>query len=157
MQVTSKFAASLVKFDVAYPYGPKHEEFLKVAEAAQLTDDLLVAEVGVKDYGDKDNSDLADKFKVAKEDFPVVKLFVRGRADPLSFTGEFTADELKKFVRGHSEVYIGLPGCLEAFDQLAKQFAAGNALFFLLLLFFLDFLVSIFVFLFRQDRVYRCY
>jgi hypothetical protein len=29
-KLMSKFDASLIKFDVAYPYGDKHEEFAKV-------------------------------------------------------------------------------------------------------------------------------
>jgi endoplasmic reticulum protein 29 len=116
-----------VKFDVAYPYGPKHEEFAKVAEAAHLLQDLLVAEVGVKDYGEKENSDLAEKYGVKKENFPVVKLFVEGKSEPFTFDStEFNADEIKKFIRANSGVYIGLPGCLEKFDKLAMKFAGTS-------------------------------
>ncbi|KAF4516961.1 hypothetical protein B566_EDAN005562 [Ephemera danica] len=126
-KVIPKFKASLVKFDVAYPYGPKHEEFTKVAEAAHMLQDLLVAEVGVKDYGEKENADLADKFNIKKEDFPVVKLFVEGKSEPFTFeNSEFNADEIKKFIRSNSGVYIGLPGCLEKFDKLAIKFAGSN-------------------------------
>ena len=72
--MTSKFTASIIKFDIAYPYGDKHDVYCKLAEEAADVNDLLVAEVGVKDYGDKDNEDLAQKFNVKKEDFPVVFL-----------------------------------------------------------------------------------
>lgn len=58
----SKFKVSIVKFDVSYPYGEKHEEFVKLGSAYQSVDDLLVAEVNVRDYGDKDNEDLALRF-----------------------------------------------------------------------------------------------
>ena len=68
---------SLVKFDVAYPYGDKHEEFAKFSKAAAEDENLFVAEVGIKDYGDKDNADLAERFNVKKEDYPVVILFIR--------------------------------------------------------------------------------
>lgn len=61
LQVLSKFQSTLVKFDVAYPYGPKHDEFVKFAESVHNIDSLLVAEVGIKDYGDKDNEDLAKR------------------------------------------------------------------------------------------------
>ena len=77
-QVTSRFPVSIVKFDVAYPYGPKQDAYTKMAEAARSLPDILVAEVGVKDYGDKDNSDLAERFNIPKDKFPVVKLFVQG-------------------------------------------------------------------------------
>lgn len=53
---------SIVKFDVSYPYGDKHEEYVKMGSVYQSVDELLVAEVPVKDYGDKDNEDLAVRF-----------------------------------------------------------------------------------------------
>ncbi len=74
-KLLSKFKVSLIKFDVAYPYGDKHEEFAKFSASAAQTRDLLVGEVGIKDYGDKDNADLAERFGVAKDDYPVVILF----------------------------------------------------------------------------------
>jgi endoplasmic reticulum protein 29 len=52
-KVVNAFPVSIVKFDVAYPYGDKHDEFAKIAlEAADLTN-VFVGEVGIKDYGDK--------------------------------------------------------------------------------------------------------
>ncbi|XP_071447870.1 endoplasmic reticulum resident protein 29 [Hetaerina americana] len=125
-KVISKFKASVIKFDVAYPYGPKHDEYAKVSEAAFTIPDLLVGEVGVKDYGDQENSDLAERYKVSKEDFPVIKLFVEGKKDPYTYSPdtseEFTADNIKKFIRSTSGLYIGLPGCLENFDRLVTNF-----------------------------------
>jgi len=118
--VISKFKATLVKFDIAYPYGEKHDEFLKVAEASNLLPDLLVAEVGVKDYGDFENADLAKRFKVKKEDLPVLKLFIQGEDEPIDYNSkDFQADSVKKFISSKSGVYIGLPGCLEQFDEVA--------------------------------------
>lgn len=123
-QIISKFKAAAIKFDVAYPYGTKHDEFAKVAEAAHTVPDLLVGEVGVKDYGEKENADLAERYKVNKDDFPVVKLFVAGISEPYTFSdSEFTADSIKKFIRTKSNVHIGLPGCLEAFDKIAAKFS----------------------------------
>ena len=80
-KLLSKFKVSVVKFDVAYPYGDKHEEFGKFCQAASEVEDLFVGEVGIKDYGEKDNTDLAERFSVVKEDFPVVILFI---IDPTS-------------------------------------------------------------------------
>lgn len=128
-KVTERFPVSLVKFDVAYPYGPKHEAFTKMAEAARNAPDVLIAEVGIKDYGEKENSDLAERFKIDKEQYPVVKLFVKGK-EPIDFkenTEEgFTADNLIQFIRSNSGKYVGLPGCLEAFDKIASKFSAAT-------------------------------
>lgn len=83
--MVSKFKASVVKFDVAYPYGEKHEEFEKLSETLAFNPDILVATVGVKDYGEKENLDLARKYKVNKEDYPVVLLFTKGSLKPTRF------------------------------------------------------------------------
>ena len=74
-KLLKKFKVSIVKFDVAYPYGDKHEQFGKFSQDAAEIEDLFVGEVGIKDYGDKDNSDLAERFNVKKDDYPVVILF----------------------------------------------------------------------------------
>lgn len=121
-KIIPKFKAAVVKFDIAYPYGKKHEEYTKLSAAGRGSPQLLVAEVGVKDYGDMENMDLAERFGVVKEDFPKVMLFVSGKDDHVVFEGEFNAEELKKFIRRHSEVYIGLEGCLEAFDRIVDRF-----------------------------------
>lgn len=82
--------------------------------------DLLIAEVGIKDYGDFDNQEIANKFKVKKEDFPVLKLFIKGKEEPVDFgNNNYDADTIKKFIRSNSNVYLGLPGCLESFDGIA--------------------------------------
>ncbi|XP_042203339.1 endoplasmic reticulum resident protein 29-like [Homarus americanus] len=121
-KIVPKFHAAIVKFDIAYPYGKKHEEYTKLSAAGRGSPELLVAEVGVKDYGDMENMDLAERFGVTKEDFPKVKFFVNGKDKPFDFDGEFNAEELKKFIRRHSEVYIGLEGCLETFDRIVDRF-----------------------------------
>lgn len=55
------FPVSLVKFDTAYPYGDKHEEFAKVAADGAELPGLFVGEVGIKDYGEKDNEELGNR------------------------------------------------------------------------------------------------
>lgn len=70
------------------------------------------------------------RYGLTKKDFPVVKLFVAGQPQPYTFTDEdFNLDKLQKFVNKHSKtiVYIGLPGTLENFDQLAVEFAKENS------------------------------
>lgn len=61
------------------------------------------------DYGDKDNSDLAAKYDAKKDDFPVLKLFLQGTESPFTFqSGAFKADEIKKFVKQHSGITLGI-------------------------------------------------
>ena len=46
------------------------EEFSKLAVDGAEVDDLLIGEVGVKDFGDNENEDIAERFGAKKEDFP---------------------------------------------------------------------------------------
>lgn len=56
------------------------------------------------DYGDKENADIADRYDVSKENFPVLKLFVEGKPEPFTFSGEFKADEIRNFIKQHSSM-----------------------------------------------------
>ena len=51
--MVNAFPVSLVKFDVAYPYGEKHDEYAKIAVEAADLPNVFIGEVGIKDYGDK--------------------------------------------------------------------------------------------------------
>lgn len=117
------YPVSVVKFDTAYPYGDKHDEFAKVAVDGAQIDDLLVAEVGIKDYGDKDNEELGKRYNIKKDDFPVMYVFVRDektrKLSEFRFDGEFVSANLKNFIRQKSGIYMPLPGCIEGFDKLA--------------------------------------
>lgn len=54
-----------------------------------------------------------------------ILLFCAGK-EPVDFqetTEEgFTSDNLIQFIRTNSGKYVGLPGCLEAFDKIALKF-----------------------------------
>lgn len=127
-KITGKFHVSLVKFDVAYPYGDKHEAFTAFAKEVKDVDDLLVADVGVKDYGEKDNEALAKKYGGVKDTFPTIRLFVKGKADPIPFDDSkgVTADALRQFVVSYSGLYLSLPGCLKELDKLALKFVKAS-------------------------------
>lgn len=126
------FRVSLVKFDVAYPYGEKHDEFAKVAVDGAEVDDLMVAEVGIKDYGEKDNEELGKRFGASKDNYPVVVLFVRDektkKINEFKYPAseEFKAANLKKWMRQKSGIYLPLPGCLEEFDRLADKLMSAT-------------------------------
>jgi len=129
-KVLSKFSVSLIKFDVAYPYGDKHDEFAKVAKDSASNPDLLIGEVGIKDYGEQENSELGDRFNVKKEDFPVVIAFVKnnqkGSIENYKFSDEFTAENLKQFVQQKSGVRLPLKGCIAALDEIAETFSVAS-------------------------------
>merc|ERR1719473_708732 len=60
-----------VRFDKEYSYGDEHDAWKNfAAKVGDSSADMLVADVGVSEYGDKDNSDLAEKFSIKTDDFP---------------------------------------------------------------------------------------
>jgi endoplasmic reticulum protein 29 len=84
-KVIKKFQYTLVKFDVAFPYGDKHEAYAELARELSTEKNLLIATVGIKDYGEKDNNELGAKYG-AKEPFPVIRLFKDGSVEnPISY------------------------------------------------------------------------
>lgn len=129
----SKAFDILVKFDVAYPYGEKETEYAefthRVANLSGLAPHktFLIGFVGVEDYGDKLNQGLADQYGARAADFPVFKLFKRGVADPIDFKGVVEADQLSRFISEELGLWVGLEGCLEKFDKLAKEFVSSTA------------------------------
>ncbi|GAB1600668.1 endoplasmic reticulum resident protein 29-like [Argonauta hians] len=126
-KIISKYKAALVKFDETYPYGEKQEEFKKVAQSSFVQKDLLIAEVQIADWGEKVNLDLGTRFNVKKKDFPVYKLFLQGQKEPIDYTGN-TKDsaEIIRFVTKNSDLWLGMPGCLEEYDTLAKKFVRAS-------------------------------
>uniref|UniRef100_U5EN53 Putative endoplasmic reticulum resident protein 29 n=1 Tax=Corethrella appendiculata TaxID=1370023 RepID=U5EN53_9DIPT len=117
-----RFEWSLVKFDVAFPYGDKHEAFTSLAkEIGTSQDEILFGLVGVKDYGEKDNSDLAERFKVPNE-YPEIKLFNKN-LEYIDYPSklEVTLDNLRQFVRDKTNLHIVLPECYQEYDKLAAK------------------------------------
>lgn len=60
------------------------------------------------EYGEKENDQLRERFNINKEDFPVYKLFKQNEATPIDFKGEVKADELSKFVKANTRLWIGM-------------------------------------------------
>ena len=52
------------------------------------------------EYGDKDNSDLSERFKIGADDFPQYRLWTKGKdstTEPVKFSADKKADEFMKF------------------------------------------------------------
>ncbi|XP_064612893.1 endoplasmic reticulum resident protein 29-like [Liolophura sinensis] len=121
-KIINRHKVVLVKFDETYPYGDKQDAFKKVASSTISQPDLIIGEVQIADYGDKDNSDLGERFSVKKEELPVYKLFMDGK-EKATYSGDVkNADDIKSFLIQQSGLWIGLPACLENFDNLVKDF-----------------------------------
>lgn len=95
-KVVKKFESVLVKFDQMFPFGDTHDAFSTLA--AEINNkstsgfdhsEILIATVGIKDYGEFDNKALGEKYgrsTTIKMDSPVIKLFNDGDLEnPISF------------------------------------------------------------------------
>ena len=58
------------------------------------------------DWGEKENQDLMDRFGVKKEEYPVFKLFIKGK-DPVNFNGDLTENKLLKFTQENTGFWFG--------------------------------------------------
>jgi len=46
-----------------------------------------------------ENSDLATRFNIKKDDWPEYRLFLKGKSEPVAYTGnEARADDIQKFI-----------------------------------------------------------
>merc|ERR1719420_2294535 len=78
----------MVRFDKEYSYGDEHDAWKDFAKTVgESSADVLVCDVGVSEYGDKDNSDLAERFKIDSADFPQYRFWSKSSTDPIKYTG----------------------------------------------------------------------
>ena len=86
----------------------------------------MPASRALSEYGDKDNSDLAERFKISTDDFPQYRLWTKGKdstKEPVKFTAAKKSEEFMKFIQTNAGVWVGLPGQVKELDLLAKEFA----------------------------------
>ena len=104
-----------------------------MAVDAADVDDVIVATVGIKDVGEKDNEELGKRFDARKDTFPVVMLFVKDektkKINEFKFPAseDFKVSNLKSWIRQNSGIYLPLPGCLEEFDRLADRLTSASS------------------------------
>ncbi|XP_033234241.1 protein windbeutel [Drosophila pseudoobscura] len=121
-----RFPYAVVKFDIAFPYGEKHEAFAAFSKAAhKVTGELLVATVGIKDYGELENKALGERFEIDDKKFPAILLFKGSVEQYIRFPShlDVTLDNLKAFVSSNTPLYIGREGCLKEFNDAIKNYA----------------------------------
>ena len=115
----------MVRFDKEYSYGDEHDAWKAFAAKVGDSDaDMLVCDVGVSEYGDKDNSDIAERFSIKSDDFPQYRLWLKGnKGDPIVYKGDKKEDAFLRFAQAEANIWVGLPGQLKEFDALAKALA----------------------------------
>jgi len=111
----------LVKFDQSYAYGEKEDEFKTLCKLAYSVPRFLIGEIPVQEYGDKDNDDLRERFKLTKDDFPVYYLFNADNKEGLKYTGTITASDLAAWLRTQ-KVKMPSIGTIAELDEIAKLF-----------------------------------
>jgi endoplasmic reticulum protein 29 len=120
----------IVRFDKEYSYGDEHDAWKEFAKTVgESSADMLVGDVGVSEYGDKDNSDLSERFKIGTDDFPQFRLWTKGKdstAEPVKFSGAKKSEEFMKFIQSNAGVWVGLPGQVKELDSLAKEFGSAK-------------------------------
>merc|ERR1711892_71566 len=130
-KIMTKFEYSLIKFDVGYPTGDKHKNFGKVATQITEADNLFMGEVRIKDYGDKNNEDMADRFNVNKDKTSMPETILFNTKDGTltemaRYGGDYSVDNLRLFVSSKSGVYLKLDGCIKELDTLAEKFSRAT-------------------------------
>mmetsp|Transcript_71413 Transcript_71413/g.157761 ORF Transcript_71413/g.157761 Transcript_71413/m.157761 type:complete len:242 (-) Transcript_71413:142-867(-) len=115
-----------VKFDQSYAYGEKEDEFKLLCKHAHQVPSFMMAEVPVQEYGDKENDDLRDQFKLTKEDFPAYFLINEASPAGLRYTGNVKADLLVTWLR-RQKIPIPSLGTIDELDQLAQKFIKEGA------------------------------
>eukprot|EP00746_Dinoflagellata_sp_MGD_P161484 gnl/MRDRNA2_/MRDRNA2_88654_c0_seq1.p1 gnl/MRDRNA2_/MRDRNA2_88654_c0~~gnl/MRDRNA2_/MRDRNA2_88654_c0_seq1.p1 ORF type:complete len:237 (+),score=72.94 gnl/MRDRNA2_/MRDRNA2_88654_c0_seq1:92-802(+) len=111
----------LVKFDQSYAYGEKEDEFKTLCKLAHKVPEFFIAEVPVQEWGDKENDDLRERFKLKKDDFPVYLFFNEKNKEGLKYDGSVKAGDIAAWIRRQG---IKMPaiGTIAELDTIAKKF-----------------------------------
>lgn len=118
---------TLVCFNKEYPSGDEDKAFEQFAETVAHNPDILIIELCMQDDNAEDRA-LRTRYGVKKEALPAFRLFPKGGASapPVAFGAAVKEGELARWVKEEGGVYIGLPGCLERFDDIATRYVSGD-------------------------------
>ncbi len=112
-----------------FQHGDENDAFKKVVSA--ITGDsaipLLLGTVGIQEWGDKNNFDLAEKFKIStSSDWPVYMFFPAKSKKGVKYEqDEKSKDAVLRFLR-EQKVPVRLAGRIDQLDSLAKEFMANK-------------------------------
>ena len=126
------FKFSFIKIDEGYPRGEKHDNWGALGRQLAEVDDILIAEVRVKEHGDKANQDLVEQWNwpfKSNEQYPEFVLLIKeGRKGfkETRYGGETSTEEFKAFLKHKTGIYLSLPGCSQKLDALAEEFVVGS-------------------------------
>eukprot|EP00747_Dinoflagellata_sp_TGD_P210797 gnl/TRDRNA2_/TRDRNA2_84044_c0_seq1.p1 gnl/TRDRNA2_/TRDRNA2_84044_c0~~gnl/TRDRNA2_/TRDRNA2_84044_c0_seq1.p1 ORF type:complete len:243 (-),score=92.59 gnl/TRDRNA2_/TRDRNA2_84044_c0_seq1:66-794(-) len=109
------------KFDQSYAYGEKEDEFKTLCKLAYTVPNFFIAEVPVQEYGDKENDDLRERYKLKKDDFPVYFLFAKGDSEGKKYDGSIKAADMALWLRKQGIKFPSV-GTIAELDELATKF-----------------------------------
>ena len=137
-KIVSKFDVSLIKFDNYHCYtgGPEYATYKQVALDLANINNLLVAEVQLKEGGGKKNDDLAERYDITNDYYaparqrPSLMLLVKDRmnhdvlqAFKYEEEEDWDVDDIKNFIKRKTDaITITLPGCIREFDLYTKMY-----------------------------------
>lgn len=116
----------LVKFDKSYAYGEKEDEFKTLCKLAYSVSNFFIGEVPVQEYGDKENDDLRERFKIKTDDFPVYYLFNENNKEGKKYDGAVKAANIGSWLR-QNKIRFPSIGTISELDEIAKKFMKGKA------------------------------
>lgn len=137
-KIATRFEHMLVKFDNAYPYGREHENFVQLGRDLTRHSNIVAVNLEIKDYGDKESLDIAQRFGIKKEQYPALVMLhnaghccnssslrsVRYHEERNQTTDKIVLDpaRMRVFIYQETGIRLSLPNCTKDLDQLVDRF-----------------------------------
>ncbi|OQR75283.1 endoplasmic reticulum resident protein 29-like, partial [Tropilaelaps mercedesae] len=123
LKIIPRFAVSVIKVDKDHPHGVNQTQFEKLVAMLSQDANTIVAEVGVQEFGERENSDLATMLDIPrKEHWPALFIYKRHvQRWTAKYTGHFSLNRLRNFVDRHSDVEWSCAACVLELDRLVRD------------------------------------